>query len=194
MASNSAARARLLEGAGLTFARQPADIDEATIKRALVGRQGADAERVAAGLAEAKAVAVSAIAPGALVIGADQTLECGGALFDKPASEAEAARQLQSLSGRDHRLVSALCVARDGVIEWRHAQEARLTMRLLGSDFIADYLSRVGPAALEAVGSYHLEGLGVHLFSRIDGDYFTILGLPVLPLLDFLRREDAIDG
>jgi len=139
-------------------------------------------------------VAVSASAPGALVIGADQTLECGGALFDKPASADEAARQLRSLSGRTHRLVSALCVARDGAVEWRHAQEARLTMRRLSDDFIADYLSRAGPAALGAVGSYHLEGLGVNLFSRIDGDYFTILGLPVLPLLAFLRGEGAIDG
>ncbi len=193
MASKSAARARLLEGAGLTFAHQPAGIDEATIKNAL-GGQGADAERVATALAEAKAVAVSASAPEALVIGADQILECGGTLFDKPASADEAARQLRSLSGRTHRLVSALCVARDGAVAWRHAAEACLTMRRLSDGFIADYLSRAGPAALGAVGSYHLEGLGVNLFSRIDGDYFTILGLPVLPLLEFLRGEGAIDG
>jgi septum formation protein len=186
-------RARLLEGAGLAFVRQPADIDEDAIKRGLLS-SGADAETLAAGLAEAKAVAVSAGAPGALVIGADQTLECGASLFDKPASEAEAARQLRSLGGRTHLLVSALSVARDGAVLWRHAEEARLTMRCLSDGFIADYLDRAGPAALDAVGSYHLEGLGVHLFSRIDGDYFAILGLPLLPLLDFLRREGAIDG
>ena len=192
MASKSAARARLLEGAGLTFARQPAGIDEATIKNALKD-QGADAEQIATALAEAKAVAVSVNTPRALVIGADQTLECGR-LFNKPATSEEAARQLRSLSGRTHRLVSALCIARDGAIAWRHAAEARLTMRRLSDSFITDYLSRAGPAALDAVGSYHLEGLGVNLFSRIDGDYFTILGLPVLPLLTFLRGENAIDG
>ncbi len=193
MASKSAARVRLLEGAGLAFTRRPADVDEATIKDALAD-DGADGETVAATLAEAKARAVSAAVPGALVIGADQILECGGALFDKPASEADAARQLRALSGRDHRLVSALCVARDGAPLWRHAAEARLTMRQLSDAFIADYLGRAGPAALDAVGSYHLEGLGVHLFSRIDGDYFVILGLPLLPLLAFLRGEGAIDG
>ena len=149
---------------------------------------------MAATLAEAKAVAVSADSPGALIIGADQILECEGALFDKPASEVEAARQLRHLSGRDHRLISALCVARDGAPPWRHAAVARLTMRKLSDAFIADYLNRAGPAVVDAVGSYHLEGLGVHLFSRIDGDYFVILGLPLLPLLAFLRGEGAIDG
>ena len=186
-------RVRLLEGAGLAFARQPADIDEAAIKRALLD-VGASAETVAQSLAEAKAVAVSAGAPGALVIGADQVLECGGTLFDKPASEAEATRQLRRLGGRAHRLVSALCVARKGVVMWRHAEEARLTMRRLSRAFIADYLDRAGPAALDAVGTYHLEGRGVNLFSRIDGDYFAILGLPLLPLLAFLRRQGVVDG
>ena len=129
MASKSAARARLLEGAGLAFTRRPADIDEATIKRALAG-QGADGETVAATLAEAKAVAVSADSPGALIIGADQILECEGALFDKPASEAEAARQLRHLSGRDHRLISALCVARDGAPPWHHAASSVSDLRV----------------------------------------------------------------
>ena len=138
-------------------------------------------------------MAVSVNTPRALVIGADQILECGR-LFNKPATSEEAARQLRSLSGRTHRLVSALCIARDGVIAWRHTAEARLTMRRLSDGFITDYLSRAGPVALDAVGSYHLEGLCVNLFSRIDGDYFTILGLPILPLLTFLRGEDAIDG
>jgi septum formation protein len=175
------------------FTRRPADIDEATIKDAFVDTE-ADAERVAATLAEAKAVAVSTGFPGALVIGADQILECGGVLYDKPESEAGARRQLQSLGGRDHRLVSAVCVARDGAALWRHDEEARLTMRDLSDAFIADYLSRAGPAVLGAVGSYHLEGLGVHLFSHIDGDYFTILGLPLLPLLAFLRQHGVVDG
>jgi septum formation protein len=158
------------------------------MKRALAAR-GADARSVAASLAEAKAVAVSAATPGALVIGADQTLECGGDLFDKPASAAEAARQLRSLGGRAHRLVSALCVAQGGAALWRHADEARLTMRRLSDDFIAEYVDRAGPEALDAVGTYRLEGLGVNLFTRIDGDYFVILGLPLLPLLAFLRRH-----
>ena len=177
----------------MVFARRPADIDEDAIKRDLGGR-GADAETVAARLAEAKAAVVSADTPGAVVIGADQTLECDGTLYDKPASKAEAARHLQSLGGRTHRLVCALCVARDGAALWHHVDEARLTMRPLSEGFIADYIGRAGPEALDAVGSYHLEGLGVHLFAEIDGDYFTILGLPLLPLLAFLRLQGVVDG
>ncbi len=177
----------------MAFTRRPADVDETTIKQALV-EHGADAERVARDLAEAKALAVSTDVPGALVIGADQTLECGGVLYDKQGSVTAARRQLQSLAGRRHRLVSAVCVGRDGAALWHDVQDAHLTMRPLSNRFIADYLSRAGPAVFDAVGSYHVEGLGVHLFSCIDGDYFTILGLPVLPLLAFLRHQGALAG
>lgn len=149
----------------------------------------AGVEEAAEALARAKAEAVSPRHTGALVIGADQILECAGAWFDKPPDATAAARQLGSLCGRTHRLVSAVCVARDGQIIWQVVDAARLTMRPLSEAAIAAYLEKAGPEALESVGAYRLEGLGAQLFSAIEGDFFTILGLPLLPLLAFLRQH-----
>ena len=193
LASASEARARLLRAAGLAFAVDPARIDEGALKSRYAA-VGADAETCALALAEAKAWAVAWRHPGALVIGADQVLECGGAWFDNPASAAAAAAQLGRLQGRRHRLVSAVAVVRDGAVAWRVADAARLTMRRLGRRRIERYLEACGPEALASVGAYRLEGLGVHLFPRVHGDYFTVLGLPLLPLLAWLRRAGVTAG
>ena len=128
-----------------------------------------------------------------LVIGADQMLECEGVWFDKPESLAEAADHLAKLGGRSHTLISCACVVRDGARLWHHIDRARLTMRPLSQAFIASYIEQVGEAALTSVGAYQLEGHGAQLFSKIEGDYFTILGLPLLPLLDFLRHHGVIE-
>ncbi len=172
--------------------RQVASVDEAPIKKALRDA-GATVEEVAAALAEAKAMEVSKRQAGVLVIGADQILECAGTWFDKPANKEQAADQLKTLSGRTHRLVSAVCVVQDQRRLWQHVESPRLTMRRLGKDEVAEYLRMAGPEVLESVGAYRLEGLGARLFAAIEGDYFTILGLPLLPLLAFLRSRDAID-
>jgi septum formation protein len=189
LASGSAARRTLLEAAGLRIAVDPARLDEAPLKL-LLRDQNAGPARIAAHLAEAKAAEVSARTPNALVIGADQTLDLDGAEFDKPRDRAEARAQLQALRGRTHRLISAVAVLRDGEIRWTHAAEARLAMRDCSDAFLDEYLDRVGPAVQHSVGAYQLEGLGAQLFTAIEGDFFTILGLPLLPLLEFLR----IDG
>ena len=151
--------------------------------------RGARTEEAAEALARAKAEAVSPRHSGALVIGADQILECAGTWFDKPPDAKAAARQLESLCGRTHRLVSAVCVVRDGGRLWHMVEAARLTMRPLSEAAIAAYLEKAGPEALDSVGAYRLEGLGAQLFSEIEGDYFAILGLPLLPLLAFLRQH-----
>jgi septum formation protein len=186
LASASSARRLLLERAGIAHVCEPAAIDEAAVKAAM---QGVAVEEVALALADSKACAVATRRPGAVVIGADQILECDGRWFDKPADVAEAARHLRALRGRTHRLVSAAVAVRDGARLWRHVAEARLTMRPFSDHFLDDYLACGGPAILESVGAYRLEGPGAQLFETIDGDYFTILGLPLLPLLEFLRRE-----
>ena len=129
-----------------------------------------------------------------MVIGADQILDCDGTWFEKPASRAEAASHLKTLSGRTHRLISAVCMMRDGQGLWSHVDSARLTMRPLSEAFIADYLDRAGVSALESVGAYRLEGLGAQLFSEVDGDFFTVLGMPLFPLLAFLRRAGLLDA
>lgn len=165
---------------------EPAAIDESVVKSAL---QGVAVEEVALALADSKASAVAARRPGALVIGADQILECDGRWFDKPADVTEAARHLRALRGRTHRLISAAVAVKDGARLWRHVAAARLTMRTFSDQFLDHYLALGGPAILESVGAYRLEGMGAQLFETIDGDYFTILGLPLLPLLEFLRRE-----
>lgn len=191
LASGSSARAALLAGAGLDFAVEPAAVDEAAIK---AGVEDLPTEELAMCLAEAKAIAVSLGRPGDRVIGADQILDCGGRRYDKPRNAAEATAHLESLRGREHRLVDGLCVARDGVVVWRHLAIAHLTMRDFSDAFLALYISEAGPGILESVGAYRLEGPGVQLFSRIDGDYFAILGLPLLPLLDFLRTEGVLSS
>jgi septum formation protein len=191
LASGSSARAALLKGAGLDFDIQPAAVDEAAIK---AGVADLPTEDLALCLAEAKAITVSLARPGDRVIGADQILDQAGRRYDKPRDAAEAKAHLKILRGREHRLVNGLCVARNGEIVWRHVAVARLTMRAFSDDFLDTYISGSGPEILESVGAYRLEGPGVQLFSRIDGDYFTVLGLPLPPLLDFLRAEGVLSS
>ena len=191
LASASPSRAAVMRQAGLAALSEPARVDETEVKAALRA-EGAEAREIAEALAELKAQKVSRRRPGAYVVGADQMLECDGVWFDKPVDLAQAARHLRSLSGRTHKLVSAVCVVRDGERLWHYVAEARLTVRPLSEDFIAAYLAAVGPAALASVGAYQLEGLGAQLFSRVEGDYFTILGLPLLPLMDFLRNHGVL--
>ena len=191
LASASPSRRMLLVNAGVPVSFEAAQIDEGEIKQALRS-EGATAAQVAETLAELKAQRIARRHPGALVIGADQMLDCNGVWFDRPADLDHAAAHLESLSGRTHELVSCACVVRDGARLWHHIDRARLTMRPLSSEFIASYLAAVGEAALSSVGAYQLEGLGAQLFSRVEGDYFTILGLPLLPLLDFLRNHQAV--
>ena len=188
LASASSARAQVLDGAGIPYLRDPASIDEGVIKTAFRAK-GATAAAVAEALARAKAEAVSKRHHGALVVGADQILEGGDTWLDKPADGGRAASHLRMLRGRTHSLVSAVCVVRDGECAWRHVETARLTMWAFDDAFIGRYLERAGEAALESLGAYRLEGLGIQLFSDIQGDFFAILGLPLLPLLAFLRRN-----
>ena len=191
LASASASRRAVLENAGVAVLCEPARIDEEAVKTSLKA-EGATAAQAAETLAELKAQRISPRHPGALVLGADQILECEGRWFDKPATQAEAAGHLQALSGKQHALNAALCVVRDGARLWHHIDVARLTMRSLNEGFITSYLAAVGDAALSSVGAYQLEGRGAQLFSRIDGDFFSILGLPLLPLLTFLREHGVV--
>lgn len=191
LASASAARAALLRRAGIAAGIEPARIDEDEVKAAMRA-QGADAPAVAEALAELKAARVARRHPGALVIGADQMLVCDGRWFDKPADRAQARAQLLALRGRRHDLVCALCVVRDGTVLWRHRESAAMWMRGFSDAFLDSYLDRAGPEVVDSVGAYRLEGLGVQLFRRIDGDFFAILGLPLLPLLDYLREHGVV--
>jgi len=190
LASASSARAALLRQAGIDFAIEPADIDEAAIKRDYRAA-GRDAAACAQALAEAKAKPVSARRGDALVIGADQILVSDDEWFDKPRDLAEAAAHLRRLRGRCHSLVTACCVFRGGVALWHAVSVPELTMRPFGEAFLAGYIAAEGDAVLGSVGAYRLEGRGVQLFARIDGDHFAILGLPLLELLDFLRGHGA---
>ncbi|WP_151179902.1 Maf family protein [Hypericibacter terrae] len=191
LASASPTRRRLLEQAGLEFSAEAAPIDEEEAKLALEG-EGADGPALAEALAELKAVAVARRHPGAFVIGADQVLDCEGRRYDKPRDEAAARAQLMALRGRTHQLISALVVVRDGRRLWHHIDRATLTMRPFSPAFLDEYLARSMPGILSSVGAYQLEARGAQLFSRIEGDYFTILGLPLLPLLDFLRPHGLV--
>ena len=191
LASGSKARASVLASAGVTFEVSIAGVDEAAMKAGLLA-QGNGPREVAEALAELKAVRVSRKHPGALVIGADQTLDLDGALFDKAESMAEARERLQMLRGKTHKLHSAVVVALDGQAIWREVPAAKLTMRPFTDAFLDDFLARGGEDLLGSVGCYRLEDDGVQLFSRIDGDYFTILGLPLMGLLDLLRRHGAL--
>ncbi|KXF79248.1 septum formation inhibitor Maf [Paramesorhizobium deserti] len=193
LASKSPFRAALLKNAGISFLTEAAEIDERAVEMALQDT-GATPEDVAMVLAEAKALDVSARHPDALVIGCDQTLSLDDEIFHKPA-DMEAARQhLLKLSGKTHNLNSAVVLARGEEAIWRHVGVARMTMRTLDPAFVGRHLARVGNIALSSVGAYQVEGEGLQLFEKIDGDYFTIVGLPMLPLLDELRRLGAIDG
>jgi len=184
-------RGKMLAAVGLRFEIRPAQIDE----RAVEAESGAaDAAAVARLLARAKAAAVAKTLPGRLVLGADQTLARGVRRFSKPADRAAAAEQLRALRGRTHELHSALALVRDGNVLFDCVDSARLTMRDISDRFLDEYLDMVGNAALASVGAYQLEGIGVHLFEKVDGDFFTILGLPLLPLLAFLRQNTFVDG
>ena len=189
LASQSRARQMLLANAGISFDAIPADIDE----RALQKNSGLSAPGEIAGLlAREKACFVSSKNPGRYVVGADQTLALGNRLFSKPAGRTQAADQLRLLAGHTHELHSAVAVARDGKIVFSDVVVARMTMRRLDESEIEAYLHQAGQAVTTSVGAYQLEGLGVHLFERIEGDHFTILGLPLLPLLAFLRGEGLL--
>jgi septum formation protein len=189
LASQSTARQALLANAGIPFEAIPAGLDELAIQ--LASALSAPDE-IAALLARDKALFVSEKHPDRFVIGADQTLILGEQLFNKPAGRAQAAEQLRALAGRSHELHSAAAVARDGGILFEHVSIARMTMRSLDDAAISAYLDAAGDAVTTSVGAYQLEGLGVHLFERIEGDHFTILGLPLLPLLKFLRSQGLL--
>jgi septum formation protein len=189
LASQSRARKMLLANAGIDFEAKPAGIDERAVQQSSHLSAPAD---IAALLAREKAVAVSKQEPDRYVVGADQTLSLGKQLFNKPSGRAQAAEQLRALAGRTHELNSAVAVARGGEIVFAHVAVARMTMRPVSEVEIAAYLDRAGEAVSSSVGAYQLEGLGVHLFERIEGDHFTILGLPLLPLLVFLRSEKLL--
>ncbi|MDP9811005.1 septum formation protein [Rhizobium tibeticum] len=193
LASSSPFRRLLMHNAGLAFEAHAAHIDERALEEPLE-REGATPDTVALVLAKAKAKEVSDRFPARFVIGSDQTMSLGPQTFHKPKDMTDATNHLQVLSGKTHRLNSAIAIAYDGDIVWEHVSHAELTMRPLSADFIARHLNRVGERALSSVGAYQLEGEGLQLFSRIDGDYFTILGLPMLPLLEKLRELSAIDG
>ena len=191
LASSSPFRRMLMQNAGLTFEARAADIDERRIE---AGLEGAAPDEVALTLAAAKAMEVSNHFPDAIVIGSDQTMSLGKRVYHKPKSRQEAKENLLSLSGKTHRLNSAITLARGGDVLWEHVSHADLTVRALSEDYVDHYLDRVGEAVYSSVGAYQLEGEGIQLFSRIDGDYFTILGLPMLPLLEKLRQLGAIRG
>jgi septum formation protein len=191
LASASPVRARLLADAGVDFSVEPAEIDEAALKSAFRTQRQKAAE-CALALAEAKAQSVSRRHQQALVIGADQILVCDGAWFDKPVDLAAARAQLQALRGHTHLLTTAACVLRDAKRVWHHVSSPKLTMRRFGDGFLDAYLAAEGGAILGSVGAYRLEARGVQLFDRIEGDYFSILGLPLIELVGFLREYEAI--
>jgi len=191
LASASPSRQRILAAAGVEFSISPADLDEHEIKRSLKSEH-ATPEEVALTLATMKAVRISDNNRDALVIGADQMLTSGMAQFDKPVDWEAARATLRTLRGRSHRLHAGLAVAIAGTVVWHHVETATLTMRAFSDEFLETYLANAGDGILSSVGAYHLEGIGVQLFDTIDGDYFTILGLPILPLVACLREHGAL--
>jgi septum formation protein len=192
LASGSKIRAELMKNAGLTIDTDPADVDERAVEQPLLDA-GFPPEDLASVLAEAKANDVSARRPGDLIVGADQILAFEGERRTKPDDMDAARRQLLAFSGKTHELLSAVVISKDGEAIWRHVSTARLTMRELSPQFVGHYLAAAGDAVLSSVGAYQLEGLGLQLFKKIDGDYFTILGLPMLPLLGQLRELGVIE-
>jgi septum formation protein len=189
LASGSASRRALLTAAGVNFTTDPADLDEAALMAQL---HSAGAETMARSLAEQKALTVSHRHPGQIVLGGDSVIAFGGDYLSKCASLDEARNLLQRLSGHTHLLVSAAALARDGALLWAHASPCQMTMRELSPQFLEDYLAREGEAILSSVGCYHFEGRGAQLFDRVDGDYFSVLGLPLLPVLAQLRKEGLL--
>jgi nucleoside triphosphate pyrophosphatase len=192
LASSSKIRARLLEAAGLAFIVEAPGLDESAMRQVISGEL--DAEDVAEVLARAKAEGVSDVARGAFVIGADQVLVLDGQILAKPDSMAAARSQLLDLSGKSHALHTAAALANGGETLWSHTDTSRLLMRELRPEFIGRYLAAAGEEVLSSVGAYQIEQIGIELFQSIEGDYFSVLGLPLLPLLDALRREGAIEG
>jgi septum formation protein len=190
LASGSAARARILAAAGLEFTADPVSLDEEAVKDSFL-REKRPATDCAVALAETKARRASQRHKGALVIGADQMLVCGGQWFDKPKDMAVARAQLAALRGKRHELPTAVAVARDGAVLWHAVETPSLTMRAFSDAFLDDYLAKLGEKALSSVGAYQLEGTGAQLMARVEGDHFTIQGIPLLPLLDFLRGQGA---
>ena len=192
LASQSAARRVMLSAAGISHDALPARIDEEGITAGLQA-EAASPERIADALAELKAIKVSRANPGRLVLGADTVVVAAdGSLLSKPETAARAAAQLRQLSGTTHRLLSAAVIAENGTVVWRAGGAARLTMRVLSDEFIADYLYQEGEAVLGCVGCYRIEAMGAQLFSKVDGDQFTIRGLPLLAVLDYLRTRGVL--
>jgi septum formation protein len=189
LASTSASRKAMLAAVAVPFEERAPEVDEAAIRRELVA---VPPSQVAAILAEAKALAVSCASPGRLVLGSDSLVDVADRLFAKPASRADAAAQLRLFSGQTMRLTSAAVLTRDCAVVWRHVEEARLTVRRLDEAFIEAYLAAEWPAIAGCVGCFRIEGRGVQLFERIDGDHFTVLGMPLLPVLAALRREGEL--
>jgi septum formation protein len=192
LASQSATRAQVLRSAGVAFETEASGLDEDSVKQSLL-LDGVGARDIADALAEGKALKVSRRRPG-LVIGADQTLELDGQLYDKAGDIEDARGQLKSLRGKTHTLHSALAIARDGVVIWRTLSSPRLTMRPFSDAFLDAYLARGGPGVLSSVGCYQIEGEGAQLFSRVEGDHFAILGVPLMALLDYLRLQGALES
>jgi septum formation protein len=194
LASGSATRARMLRDAGIAIEIVRPAVDEEEVK-ASHRAAGTAVEDVALALAELKAASVArrlAAQSGAYVLGSDQMLDCDGVWFDKPADRAAARAQLLALRGKTHRLVSAAVLLKDGQRIWHHVDEARLTLRDFSDAFLEGYLARAGADVLGSVGAYQLEGLGAQLFARVRGDFFTILGLPLLPVLAILREHGMV--
>ena len=189
LASRSAVRRTLLEAAGVPVEISPADIDERGVE---AGAPLPAPVAIAALLAREKAAVIAGRNRGRLVLGADQTLSLDGRRFSKPADRSAARAQLRALSGRTHELYSAIAFVLDGAVLFEHVGVARLTMRSVSDRFLDDYLDAVGDAATASVGAYQLESFGIQLFERLDGDYFTVLGLPLLTALDFLRRYGCL--
>lgn len=187
LASASSIRRSMLDAAGIEYRAEAASIDESECKRL-----SADPRQITIELAKAKALDVSAREPGVWVIGSDSVVSVAGRLFDKPSSRDEAAEHLRFFSGREIELTSAAALAKKGVVDWAHSDSARLQVRILSRDFVASYLDREWPAIGNCVGVFRMEGYGVHLFDRIDGDHFTILGMPLISLLAALREREAI--
>ena len=191
LASTSSTRQRMLQASGVPFVVEAPRVDEHEFKLGL-DAQGASAAEIAEVLAEAKAVGVSRRKPGLMVVGADQVLQCGNRRYDKPADRADALSQLKSLRGSRHELVSCAVVVKDGLRTWHAVDRAQLEIRNVSDDFLESYLDAVGDDALNGPGAYRIEGLGSQLFSRIEGSHFTVMGLPLLQLLEYLRQTGIL--
>lgn len=189
LASASASRSALLKAAGVVFHADPADLDEEAV---MAGLRGSDAATIAATLARKKALHVSARHPGKLVLGGDSVIGFGDDMLSKCATLEEARALLMRLAGHTHLLVSAAALARDGVLLWTHASPCRMTMRDLSQQFLDDYITAEGKAILSSVGCYRFEGRGAQLFDTVEGDYFSVLGLPLLAVLAALRKEGVL--